>query len=438
VKIINIKIKLVFLLITCVLLSSNYVQAKTKLKYLKLHVGEVKVLPINKVDRVAIGLPDVVNYQILDNGQLLLIAKSPGETNLHIWEHKNRELKFVVKVTKDDMSHELKIAKTLSSDVDGLRVRQLNGNIIFEGNVSVTHKEKLAAIMSAVPNSVALYEYNDFDVEKMVRMDVRIVELNKKAASQIGIRWQQSMSGPIMGLTKGVRSNDYFRVFQNDSDGINEGIVNATPNDSHFYGYLGITSTISSSIDLMAEAGDARILATPKLLTKSGDEASFLSGGEFPVLVINSLGQSEILFREYGIKVDIKPTVNDENNINTFIHAELSSIDSSVTVSGVPGLLSRKVDTTINVKNNDTIVISGLASMLESEQTTKVPFLGDIPVLGALFRSKQKVRQQTEVVIFVTPRLVEPKDSDNQKLLNYGIELRDHFADDRVNQALME
>ena len=437
-KYINIETKLIVVLITYVMFSSVLVQAKTKFKYLKLHVGEVKVLSINKVDRVAIGLPDVVNYQILDNGQLLLIAKSPGETNLHIWEHKNRELKFIVKVTKDDMSHELKIAKTLSSDVNGLRVRQLNGNIIFEGNVSEKHKEKLAEIMSAVPNSVALYEYNEFDVEKMVRMDVRIVELNKKAASQIGIRWQQSMSGPSLGFTKGVRTNDFFRVFQDDAAGINGGIVNATPNDNHFYGYFGITSTITSSIDLMAEAGDARILATPKLLAKSGEEASFLSGGEFPVLVINSLGQSEVLFKEYGIKIDIKPTVNDENSINTFIHAELSSIDPSVTVSDVPGVLTREVDTTINVQNNDTIVISGLASMLESEQTTKVPVLGDIPILGALFRSKEKIRQETEVVIFVTPRLVKPEDGENQKLLNYGMELRDYFADDRVNQALLE
>jgi len=438
VKYINIETKLIVVLITYVMFSSVLVQAKTKFKYLKLHVGEVKVLSINKVDRVAIGLPDVVNYQILDNGQLLLIAKSPGETNLHIWEHKNRELKFIVKVTKDDMSHELKIAKTLSSDVNGLRVRQLNGNIIFEGNVSEKHKEKLAEIMSAVPNSVALYEYNKFDVEKMVRMDVRIVELNKKAASQVGIRWQQSMSGPNLGFTNGVYTNDFFRVFQDDAAGINRGIVNATPNDSQFYGYFGITSTISSSIDLMAEAGDARILATPKLLTKSGEKASFLSGGEFPVLVINSLGQSEVLFKEYGIKIDIKPTVNDENSINTFIHAELSSIDPSVTVSDVPGVLTREVDTTINVQNNDTIVISGLASMLESEQTTKVPVLGDIPILGALFRSKEKIRQETEVVIFVTPRLVKPEDGENQKLLNYGMELRDYFADDRVNQALLE
>ena len=424
--------------IFCFIFVSLNVQAKLKLKTFNMHVGEVKVLPINKVDRVAIGRSDVVNYQILDNGQLLLIAKARGETYLHIWEHKNRELKFIVNVTQDNMSRELKMAKALSADIDGLKVRQVNGNIIFEGVVSNAEKEKLQALISAVPNAIPMMQFKEFDVKEMTRLDVRIVELNKKAASQIGIRWQQTMSGPILGFTKSFETNNFFRVFQDDPSGINEDIISSTPNDTGFYSYFGITSSISSTIDLMAETGDARILATPKLIAKSGESAEFLSGGSFPVLIVNSLGQSEVEFRDYGIKISMLPVIDADKNINTLIHAEVSSIDLATEVNDVPGVLTREVDTTINLKDNETIVISGLASVLESKQVTKVPVLGDLPLIGNLFKSTEKVRQETEIVIFVTPRIISPNHEKNQELVDYGIELRDHFNDKRVNQALME
>ena len=152
-------------------------------------------------------------------------------------------------------------------------------------------------------------------------------------------------------------------------------------------GYFGIATTIGSQINLLMSRGKAWVLAEPKLSAKSGSSATFLVGGEVPIVVPSVLGQTQIEYKEYGIRLNISPTVNKANDVATSIMAEVSRIDPSVSVQGVPGFLTRRVETESNVAAGETIVISGLLDRTASKAADKLPILGDIPILGKLFRS---------------------------------------------------
>lgn len=404
----------------------------------KMHVGQVKVIPVDQIDRVAIGRPGIVNYEILDNGQLLLIAAQAGETYVHIWEHRNREIRFIVDVTERNMSKQLEIAKQLSRDIAGLQLREVDGRIVFEGEVSAKEQNRIAALLDTVPNAVPLLRYKDFDMEKMVRVDVRIVEISKTDAEQLGIKWQDSIIGPTVGVMKRFKTNDFYAVTGNDSEGLAGDILSATPNDHGFYGYLGLATSITSRIDLLAEDGNARILASPKLVARHGEKAAFHSGGEFPIQVLGPLGTPEVVFKNYGVEVAIEPFIDKDNNIRTSIYAEVSTLDLSSQNGGVPGLLTRNVESVLNLKSEDTIVISGLASAEHGKQVSKVPYLGDVPIVKNLFRSTSTINRNTELVIFMTPHVTTPDSEWNQELLYVGQRFHDKFKDSGLNPKLME
>jgi pilus assembly protein CpaC len=178
--------------------------------------------------------------------------------------------------------------------------------------------------------------------------------------------------------------------------------------------------------------GKAWVLAQPKLSAKSGSNATFLVGGEVPIVVPSVLGQTQIEYKEYGIRLNINPTVNSSNQVNTSIMAEVSRIDPSVSVQGVPGFLTRRVETELNVNADQTIVISGLLDREASKAVDKMPLLGDIPVLGKLFRSDGFRGNKTELVIFVTPRIVSPTSPENlqdlQRAQGIEKELQDEIS----------
>ena len=170
------------------------------------------------------------------------------------------------------------------------------------------------------------------------------------------------------------------------------------------------------------------MLAEPNLTTRSGETASFLAGGEFPIQSVSGLGAVDVEFKEYGIKLDIEPVVDENQNIVSRVMAEVSSIDPSVSIGSIPGLLTRKTESVINVKNNETIVISGLVSSEMSKSVSKFPFLGEIPILGELFKSRDFRDKKSELVIFVTPTIVYPGEERHDAQLARGVELTDEAS----------
>ena len=282
------------------------------------------------------------------------------------------------------------------------------------------------------------------DMQRMVYLDVQVVDFKKSALRNIGIDWQNQMAGPVLGIVKDVRSNPYYRVgdLKQGGTAANQfigpgGQLTGLPTQMPYAEYFGITTSLSSMINLAAQNGDAYILANPQLSTRSGGEASFLAGGQIPIPISSVLGQSTVQYKDYGVQLNIKPHADAQGNIMADINTEISQIDPSVTINSYPGFLTRKTSSVVNVKSGQTIVMSGLVQATGSDSMDKFPWLGDIPVLGALFRNKNFQANKDELVIFVTPVIITPDSPVNHEVIDRGTEMIDKFNKEYGNDVDM-
>ena len=222
----------------------------------------------------------------------------------------------------------------------------------------------------------------------MIEVNAQVLEIRKDSNTVFGVNWDAALSALELSektLPPLFQVGDFERL-----------------------------KKVQVKIDALIKNGYAKVLAKPRLLTISGFKAKFLSGGEIPVMIQNG-GQSDssihIDWKTYGVKLDIEPTSDVLDNINCVIRVEVSNLDFSAGVSYngsvVPALKTRWADTSLYVKKGGTIVIGGLIQDTQTEDVYKVPLLGDIPLLGAVFRKKTTVRSRKELLIFVTPRTIE-------------------------------
>jgi pilus assembly protein CpaC len=210
------------------------------------------------------------------------------------------------------------------------------------------------------------------------------------------------MTGPTFATAGDLVGNALFRPA---GDVFSEGLPNTV---KPFSTYFGIASNITSRINFLASTGDAVTLAEPVLSCTNGGTASFLAGGEVPYPSIGSNGQTMVQFKEYGIKLQVSPMIDAAGNVRAIVNTEISQLDPAVSVQGTPGLLTRRAETQVNVRSGETIVISGLLSAENSKDIDRLPGIGKLPVIGSLFRSNNTRNSVSELVIFVTPEVIEP------------------------------
>lgn len=313
---------------------------------LDMFKGEVRVLANKKIKRIAIGQGAVLRAEVLESGELLVIAESSGSSSLRIWFADQSQSDFNIRVSENDPE---------------TRIR----------------------------------------MEKMVRMRVRMIEFRKSALTRLGIDWADSMNGPTFSAAGDVLSNSLYRPAAAGFENLPLAVDPVTA-------YFGVASNLTSKINAMAMEGDARILAEPVLSGTNGGVASFLAGGEVPYPTVGSNGESIVDFKEYGIRLEIQPSIDAGGYVRAGIKTEISQLDPAVTVQGAPGLLTRRANTTVNVISGQTIVISGLLSAEASNDITRVPGIGRLPVLGRLFRSDNIRNNVSELVIFITPEVIDP------------------------------
>lgn len=399
---------------------------------LRLYAGETAIrrLP-GTLQRVAVGDGGVVEVFAVGKQELVFIGTKPGATNVHLWLSNGSQRDISVDVSTGRSDGVADTVRDLLGDAPGTNVRSVGANVVITGKeVSAGVASRIAALQKVYPQILNLTGTDPVGMRPMVRMDVTIMEFNKNAVEDLGIRWGSTINGPGGGLIRDAKTNDYFRVLPKNEDTFQQIRNNLPTHLVGAQGYFGIASTISSQINLLMSRGKAWVLAEPKLSARSGSSASFLVGGEVPISVPSVLGQSQIEYKQYGILLDISPTVNEAKEVAASIKAEVSRLDPSVTVQGVPGFQTRRVETELNVKVGETIVISGLINREASKAVDKMPVLGDIPVLGKLFRSDGFRGNQTELVIFVTPRIVTPDSAENQEQLQQGQRMQDALQSD--------
>jgi len=405
---------------------------------LSLFIGEIKILEVGAIDRIAVGQGDLLSTSILDNGQLLILAEKNGETIVHIWYSDGAESDIKIQILTVDTHRIITELETLLADLPRVEVKEVGQKIFLTGTLNCIAGQEECAEENVVTTVLAAYAGvinltratylqppSILPANKMVSMDVKITEFNTSTLSELGINWDSIIVGPAAALAHVWVGSDVLVPLLFSADSPNP------TGDSTFAsasGTVGIGTDISSVINLFVNNGDALILAEPRLSARSGGSAEFLAGGEVPV-VTSSLAGTNVEYKEFGILLKISPVVDDENNIMASISTEVSAIDASISTDEAPGFLTRKTTTEVNMADGDTLILSGLVSRDIGESVDKFPILGDLPIIGALFRSTDWRNRLSELVIFVTPTVYDAKSEYNQKNVQHRRDLIERFSE---------
>ena len=317
------------------------------------------------------------------------------------------------------------MANIVLADVEGVNAREENGIIFIEGRIL---REQDIVIINDMKNKLSkevssgTVVFNvitpKVSLQAMILLDVQVVEVRRDDLMKVGVEWAGTATGPFYEMTgefNGVLDFDKYYSF------FGFGLEQGTSNPATEFG---------STINLLQTNGVARVLAQPKLVTKSGSKAEFLAGGEIPIPINGRDGEITVEFKQVGVILDFEPVADPDGFISTKINVEVSAVDESVTVRDIPGFTSRKTNMEMNVQTGQTMVISGMLQAEDSKAISKVPGLGSIPIIGELFKSRSFQESTTELVIFVTPYLIDPDSKRNQDMIQYSKQLSGDAEDD--------
>jgi pilus assembly protein CpaC len=407
----------------CVFALSGVTHAGTEnAKELVMFVGEITTIPASKIQRIAIGNGALISTKFIDDSQMLLIAEGVGDTSLVLWSPQGEVQSYIVRVGSKDSLFAYRAAKDVLSDMVGIDIKPMGPQIAVTGSASPPQILRINALATRFPQIISMVKELDVEMKKMIYMKIQILEAKKSFSEAIGMSWPGSFAGPVAGFAGNLQgsTNPVGAAAVTPALSIPLAVTGMRT-------YLGIATSIQSVINLAKNNGDLTILAEPELSARSGGTAQFLAGGQIPIQTAGALGTTSITYKDYGIKITITPAADDKGNVITKLRAELSQLDQSTAVAGTPGFLTRVSETEINVKSGQTMVISGLINRDMQNDVTKVPGLGDLPIIGRLFRSDSFRGNRSDLLIAVTPVVVDPTSSLNQERIEKGLAMKERF-----------
>lgn len=365
---------------------------------LLLQVGDVRVLGIPGVARVAVGDGKVLNAVSTDDREVIVFARQAGSSTLQAWTADGQQHRYVVEVTPEGTRQLHEELRTVLERIRGARVTSLGDKLLVEGDeISDSDRQRLAELGRRYPQLLDFTGTVGWD--QMVLLDVQVVELPRSLLRELGVRWTPASSG---GLSAGLGWDTGSRRF---ADRPGETVLPLAFPTAPAAAYFGVNALLSAQINLLAQEGQAVVLAQPQLLARSGATAEFLAGGEVPYATTDRNGNTQTSFKPYGVSLRITPSVERSGAVRSRIEVEVSSIDPSLSVPGGPSLKTRRTATEFNVRSGQTLALAGFLSRDTANNVDRVPGLGALPILGALFRSTRFQRHETELVVLVTPVL---------------------------------
>jgi pilus assembly protein CpaC len=364
---------------------------------------------------VMVGDPEVADVNPLTDHTLSILGKKIGTTRVQVYA----EGKKLIGIFDVEVSYDIsRLTNELKRRFAGshLQASSVNGRIMLSGEVAdAATLDKAVTIARQfgpeIINSVSVMS------PQQVLLEVRFIEISRTASRELGVQWNRfggssttnigSMQ-PAGSLPLPTPGSGTFPV--GEAAGLLSG---ASPFGFAIARIAGGGALTDVAINALEQKGIARSLAEPNLVALSGDTASFLAGGEYPIPVAGNLGQISVDYKKYGVGLAFTPTVLSRGLINLKIEPEVSSIDYthpvaiSATVS-VPSLIVRRASTTVELRDGQSFVLGGLLQSNNQNSIDQLPWLGSVPVLGALFSSKSYQKNETDLVIVVTPHLVRP------------------------------
>ena len=365
---------------------------------------------------VAVGDPAVADVNPLTDHTLSILAKKIGTTRVSVYaENKQLIGIFDVEVTYDltRLTNELHRRFPHSS----LQASSVNGRIMLSGEVTdAVTLDKAVTIASQfgpqIINSVSVAS------PQQVMLEVRFIELSRQAGRELGVQWNRVGGSSITNIGDRQLASTLPVTASNSALASGAEVAAGVLSGGNPFGFMigrlvanGVSTDVM--INALEQKGVARSLAEPNLVALSGDTASFLAGGEYPIPVSGSLGQVTVDYKKYGVGLAFTPTVLGRGLINLKIEPEVSQIDTTHTVAvpggiSVPALIVRRASTTVELRDGQSFVIGGLLQNDNKNAVEQLPWLGTVPVLGTLFSSKSYQKNETDLAIIVTPHLVRP------------------------------
>ncbi len=379
---------------------------------IEMFTGESRVFPTPGVARIAVGNGSILTAAALDDKEVILFANGVGTSSLFVWNADGRYQRIKVNIVAGDTGRVAREVAAFLAAMPKARASVIGDKVIVEGEqLSDFDLAKIEVLAKTYPQIVNFT--NRLGWEQMVLMNVKVVEFPTSELRELGLKWSAAGGAAVGAIwSPGHRGNvaPYQITVPAGPNGLPitnaDGSSTGIPVPNSLTVLSAINAGLGAQLNLLAQEGRTTVLAEPQLSARNGAKASFLAGGEFPYTVSSVNGQT-VIFKPYGVRLEIQPKVDPSGVIRALIETEFSQIDPSVSTPSGPALLSRKTTTEFNVRSGETIVLSGLIQRENSTSIDKVPLLGDIPVLGALFRSKRFQNKETELVVFVTPTVVD-------------------------------
>lgn len=407
-----------------------------------LSLGQSRVVNLTAaMSDVIIANPDVMDVHVRSTHQLYLIPKGPGQTDVTVTNSAGKAIYRAVVRVGNNLTSVDQMLRIAMPDAD-ITITKMNNSMLLTGTVATPEDmaEAERLVGAFLGDKTTIISRLKTATPLAVNLQVRIAEVSKTISKTIGMNLASAdlTSGFKFGLGQGRSMINGKWVFGGPL-GVGNGLSSVTNSAGQVIGTAMTAQTsgttfgadtklfglnILAALDLAEDQGLATTLANPNLTALSGETASFLAGGELPIPLSSGLGQVSVEFKSYGVSLAFTPTVLADGRISLRVRPEVSDLDytAGVTISGtaVPGVKTRRAETTMELGSGQSFMIGGLLRSENSNSINKAPFLGDIPILGNLFKSTAFRRQQTELVIIVTPYLVKPVNARDIKLPTDG------------------
>lgn len=338
---------------------------------IRLRPGFQQILNYSNVTRISVGNPEIIEARpLLKNEGILVVGKREGETDLVLW-NTGRRIDLTIEV-REKYPQLVEEARAFASSFPGIQVSEAEGAVLVSGSLQTRSDKKLFEEFASGRPNVHLRISLPEEKRILLSYDLKIVEISKGGGHEIGARWPESTTYKGSWVKEsGARSA------------------------------FTLSSDYEAGLKFLLANGRARILANPRLVCESGESASFLAGGEIPIVIVTPETR-KVEWKTYGIALSLQPKMDTGDKVRTQITAEISTVDHGSGTSEVPGFLTRRVITSYSGKLGSTILLSGLLKNETAKDVSKFPLLGHIPILGELFKSRSFRENESELAIFVS------------------------------------
>lgn len=378
----------------------------TKSTTVKVAKGKPKTIKTDAAFyEIVIGDPEIANVNPLTDKSFYVLGNNLGTTGIALFDENKQLVGSVdVEVTLDTEQ----LANTIRASVPGanIKVGSANGRVVLSGEAEdAVAAEKASKIATRFSGEEEVINSVNISSSQQVQLNVRFVEINRQVGQELGTKLGVRYTGAAGSI--GFNSDPAAST--------------SVPAGEIVGSLLSNGWSADVAIKALEDRGVARRLAEPNLVARSGQKASFLAGGEFPIPVAEDDNKITVDYKKYGVSLDFTPTVLQDGLISLDIEPEVSSIDASASYSlgniSIPGFIVRRARTSVDLKSGQSFMLAGLLQTQNDQITQRIPGAGKMPVLGPLFSSKAYQRRETDLVIIVTPYLVKPIDPSKKPLV---------------------